>query len=108
VPRKIAWTALADDTILRLRQAGATWDAIAASVGASRNSVMERGKHLLLGTAEPASADIAAPPASPATEPPRRFITDRAPLPPGHPLSWAVLTDGTSLAGTAYPYPVFA
>ncbi len=32
---------------------------------------------------------------------------DRPPLPPGHPVSWSLLTDGTVLEGEPYPYPVF-
>lgn len=32
---------------------------------------------------------------------------ERPPLPPGHPVAWEVLTDGTLLEGTAYPLPVF-
>lgn len=37
----------------------------------------------------------------------RMAATDRGPLPPGHPLSWGAITDGTVLAGADYPYPVF-
>ncbi len=32
---------------------------------------------------------------------------DRPALPAGHPLSWGLLTDGTSLEGSDYPFPVF-
>jgi hypothetical protein len=45
---------------------------------------------------------------APAVRPPAPPVTDRPPLPPGHPIAWAVLTEHTSLAGCAYPYPVFA
>ena len=33
--------------------------------------------------------------------------TDRPPLPAGHPASWALITDGTLLERSAYPFPVF-
>ena len=32
---------------------------------------------------------------------------DRPALPPGHPVSWGLLTGGTVLDGAEYPYPVF-
>lgn len=32
---------------------------------------------------------------------------DRPALPPGHPVSWGLLTRGTVLDGADYPYPVF-
>jgi hypothetical protein len=32
---------------------------------------------------------------------------DRPPMPAGHPISWRLLTDGTTLEGATYPFPVF-
>ncbi len=32
---------------------------------------------------------------------------ERSPLPAGHPISWRLLIDGTTLEGSPYPYPVF-
>ena len=32
---------------------------------------------------------------------------DRPPLPSGHPVSWGLITSGTVLERSAYPYPVF-
>jgi hypothetical protein len=32
---------------------------------------------------------------------------ERPAMPPGHPVAWQVLTEGTLLEGTAYPLPVF-
>lgn len=32
---------------------------------------------------------------------------DRPALPPGHPLTWSMLIEGTALAGSEYPFPVF-
>lgn len=102
MPQRIIWTEQADAEILRLRQTGITWDAIAHRLGVGRNSVLARGQLLLRGAAPPAAAVPAGPPHAAA---PR--ITNRAPLSPGHPIAWGVLTEHTSLAGSAYPYPVF-
>jgi len=32
---------------------------------------------------------------------------ERPPLPPGHPITWQILIEGTFLEGIAYPLPVF-
>ena len=32
---------------------------------------------------------------------------DRPPLPSGHPVTWGLITSGTILERSAYPYPVF-
>jgi len=32
---------------------------------------------------------------------------ERPPMPSGHPVAWQVLIEGTLLAGTVYPLPVF-
>ena len=32
---------------------------------------------------------------------------DRPPLPSGHPTTWGLITSGTVLECSAYPYPVF-
>ncbi len=105
MPQRIVWTAQADAEILRLRRAGVTWDAIAHSLAAGRNSVVARGQALLRGTADAPPARAVAPVVRPPAAP---RVTDRPPLPPGHPIAWAVLTEQTSLAGCPYPYPVFA
>lgn len=111
MPQRIIWTDQADTEILRLRRAGVTWDAIAHSLAVGRNSVVARGQLLLRGAAgAPPGAAIVPPVAdvARAVRPPTPPRTDRPPLPPGHPIAWAVLTEHTSLAGSTYPYPVFA
>ena len=105
MPQRIVWTAQADTEILRLRRAGVTWDAIAHRLAVGRNSVVARGQALLRGTQDAPPARAVSPPARPPALP---SVTDRQPLPPGHPTAWAVLTEHTSLAGSPYPYPVFA
>lgn len=94
MPRKLAWTEAQDVQIRRLRLEGASWDAIAASVGLNRWAVIERGRRI--GARRP-------PPDCP---PPQDAA--REPLPPGHPISWNAITAGTVLEGSAYPLPVFS
>ncbi len=103
MPQRIVWTEQADTEILRLRRAGATWDAIAYGLAVGRNSVVARGQLLLRGAADAPPARATVPAARPPAPAP-----DRPPLPPGHPIAWAVITENTSLAGCPYPYPVFA
>ncbi|HTW28390.1 MAG TPA: AsnC family protein [Acetobacteraceae bacterium] len=98
MPQKIAWTERADATILTMRQGGATWDGIARVIGVSRNAALDRGRLLLLGLADALPARAPRPARAAPVEDPAR-----APLPPGHPVSWAVLTEGTSLESTPYP-----
>ena len=94
MPTKFTWTAAQDTQIRRLRAEGASWDVIAAVLGLSRWSVIERGRRIG------------------ARLPPREFVLpaedpSRDPLPAGHPRSWNVLTAGTVLENTPYPMPVF-
>lgn len=91
MPIKLHWTEATDARIRRLRAEGASWDSIAASLGVSRWSAIERGR--LVGAQAPPK-----PPAPPAD-------LAREPLPAGHPISWGLLTAGTLLDGTAYPWP---
>ncbi len=91
----VHWTTELDGRLRELREAGVTWDGIAARMGLGRNTVLERGRKIgarRLPTAAPVVA-----------EEPR----DRAPRQAGHPETWGLLTAGTLLDGEAYPYPVF-
>jgi hypothetical protein len=94
MPQKIHWTPAQDANIKRLRAEGATWDFIAAAMGVSRFTIIERGRRI--GARRP----------PPEFKPPPE---DRArpPLPAGHPRSWHILIEGTVLEGTEYPLPVF-
>jgi hypothetical protein len=84
-----------DAKLRTLRGGGMTWDAIAAFMGLSRNTVLERGRKI--GA--------------------RRFIQalpnavvearDRPARQAGHPLTWGLINAGTVLEGETYPYPVF-
>lgn len=94
MPQKLCWTEAQDLTIRRKRGEGESWDRIATALGLSRYTVIERGRRL--GAELPAMGFV--PPA----EDPKREA-----LPPGHPTSWGVITDGTLLEGDAYPLPGF-
>ena len=82
MPKKLVWTDAQDNQIRRLRVEGASWDAIAAVLGITRWTVIERGRRVHLGTT-------------------------RRPLPAGHPRSWGAITAGTVLENAPYPLPVF-
>jgi len=94
MPIKIHWSEATDAKLRRLRAEGATWDAIATELSISRYTAIERGRRI--GAPRPP------PEHKPAPEDP-----GRAPLCPGHPRTWGALTEGTVLAGTPYPLPVF-
>jgi hypothetical protein len=95
MPHKLCWTPAQDALIRRLRAKGATWDAIAAALKVSRFTIIERGRRI--GACRP----------PPELKPPPED-RERPPLPAGHPYCWLVLTEGTVLEGSVYPYPVFA
>ncbi len=89
----ILWTPLADNTVLHMRLFGASWPAIARHLRIGRSAVIERARSLGI----PSKTRL--PPAKPIPRLPR---IDRAPLPPGHPVTWGAITDGIP-----YPHPVF-
>lgn len=94
MPRRIAWTPEKDATIIAMRAAGGTWDAIATALAHGRWTVIERGN--LIGAALPA----------PVPKEPETDLTREA-YPAGHPETWGAITAGTCLAGLAYAHPVF-
>jgi hypothetical protein len=93
---QVVWTAVLDGQVRALRSAGLTWDAVAREMGFGRNTVLERGRRIGARRPrrqpDPVVADEAA---------------DRPARPPGHPDSWGLITTGTLLEGTPYPFPVF-
>jgi hypothetical protein len=94
MPQKLIWTEAQDSQIRRFRAEGASWDTIAAVLGFSRWTVIERGRRI---NARPPPREFVPPPDDPG----------RGPLPAGDPRSWSVLTAGTVLEDTPYPLPVF-
>lgn len=93
MPALLIWTETRDNLLIALRAEGRSWNSIAALLGLSRWAAIQRGQ--VVGAQKPESI-----PAMRGTR-----ITGREPLPAGHPVSWAVLTAGTLLAGQEYPYP---
>ncbi|CAG4905296.1 unnamed protein product [Acidocella sp. C78] len=93
MPERRIWTDAADQTIRRMRGDGATWAAIAAVLGLSRNTIIERGRRLC---AAGGPSQAARP------KPPPEDDPNRPPLPAGHPRSWGLLTRGTILEGAAF------
>jgi hypothetical protein len=91
---KVEWSAALDGRLRALRQAGLSWSLVAEELRLGRYTVIERGRRI--GARGPQ------PEAAPMTE-----ARDRTAWPPGHPVTWGALTEGTVLAGQAYPYPVF-
>lgn len=90
---QLVWTDQRDTILRTLREQGRSWDVIAAVFRISRWAAIERARKI--------GAHIPLPPRIP-REP---DAGNREPLPTGHPLAWQILTEGTLLAGTAYPYP---
>lgn len=90
---QLVWTAPRDAVLRTMRQQALSWDVIAAAMGISRWAAIERAKKI--------GAHIPLPPRTPR----ELGAGNREPLPAGHPLAWAILTQGTLLAGTAYPFP---
>jgi hypothetical protein len=93
MPKKIVWTDVQDAKIRRMRAENASWDCIAAAVGVTRWTAIERGRRL--------GARLPPPDFEPPGEDP-----ERPPLPSGHPETWGAIIKGTSLEGTPYPIPV--
>jgi hypothetical protein len=89
----IIWTPLADAIVLQMRGNDTPWPNIARHLKIGRSAVIERAR--LLGI----QSKRRLPPPKPIPRAPR---IDRAPLPPGHPVTWGAITDGIP-----YPYPVF-
>ncbi len=101
MPLPIRWTPGLDSQLRRLRADGASWDAIAHAFGMSRNTALERGRQLGFGR-----NPLPCPPPSPPPPPQgadRIVQVERPPLASGHAVSWGAITDGTLLAGIAYP-----
>lgn len=90
---QLVWTDQRDTILRTLREQGRSWDVIAAVFRISRWAAIERARKI--------GAHIPLPPRIPRESGPG----NREPLPTGHPLAWQILTQGTLLAGTSYPYP---
>jgi hypothetical protein len=85
MPQALKWTETADAAIRSMRADGRTWEAIGASLGLSRNTVIERGRRLC---ALAPKRQVQPACVRPASEDP-----NRAALPAGHPLTWRLLSE---------------
>ena len=94
MPLKMQWSQLTDMQLHRLRNEGATWDAIAAALHLSRSAVIEHGRRIGACRPRPQMAPVV---------PHEPLDPAREALPAGHPISWQAITAGTLLAGTRYP-----
>lgn len=74
--RAVIWTAQRDQTIRDMRAGRASWDAVAAALGLSRDAVLRRGAALGLDTRHAA-----------VIPPEPRGTRQRPPLPPNDPLA---------------------
>ena len=84
--KPLAWTSSQDATIRTMREDGATWAEIGASLGISRNTVIERGRRI---NAKQGRAITYVPDA------PTR---DPQPYPAGNPATWGLIST------EAWPY----
>lgn len=95
LPRHL-WTPLEDDALHTHRANHTRWVDIAHALGVTVHMARERARAIGVRRYSAARTLEAL---EPSTDP------NREPLPAGHPVAWAILTDGTSLAGTASPWP---
>lgn len=94
MPPKHFWTPARDEVLRTHRTNRASWTSIALSLGVTPDVARERAR--AMGVRRPVRQPESP---EPSCDP------ERPPLPPGHPIAWSVLTEGTLLAGTAYPWP---
>ena len=89
------WAPAEDRVVRRLRATGMIWSEIGKAIGRDGACCRHR---LLRVLREPDL--MPRKPQAPAHEPARSM--ESAPLPPGHPSTWGLLTAGTVLDGSAY------
>lgn len=90
MPPPLTWSEAQAARLTQLRASGASWDAIAAEMGMSRNACIERARKI--GAHVKRQAGDAPPP-------PER----RMPLPAGHPDAWSII----ALPGYECPLTTF-
>ena len=94
MPAKRFWTPTEDQRIAVSRLLGRNWDSLAADLAASRSAVIERAHEL--------GVPRMPRPAPPPSDEGHADEAAREPLPTGHPIAWAVLTERTLLAGAPF------
>jgi hypothetical protein len=96
---RLTWTAQADQRLAKMREQGASLRCMARAFGLSRSVVTARAR--AIGLEIPTKPELLPRPAY-------ELSDNRDPLPAGHPISWGLITQGTSLEGNPYtpPQPV--
>jgi hypothetical protein len=87
---RMDWTAARDAVLRRLRAEGCGWPEIGRELQVSPDVARERGRRI--GARFP--THLPRPPAEDRARPAR---------PPGHPATWGLLVEGTTLAGCPWP-----
>ncbi len=96
MPPKHFWTPAQDEILRTHRTNRQSWSSIAHSLGTTPDVARERARAIGIRRATaPHTTAVHESAADP----------DREPLPPGHPVSWSALTEGTLLDGTTCPWP---
>ncbi len=94
--RRVRWDDALDAQLRDLRRSGLTWEAVAETMGAGRNTVLERARKIGVRTA---IAKVQPPPVAP------REHLDRAPKAAGDADTWGAIVVGTCMAGALYSRP---
>ncbi len=94
--QRLEWNEALDAQLRDLRSRGLTWDAIADTMGAGRNTVLERARKIGVRTGTP---KLQPPPV------PQREHIDRAPKSAGDADTWGAIVASTCMAGAAYSRP---
>ncbi len=93
---RLTWTQQADQRLAKMREQGASLRCMARAFGLSRSVITARARTIGL--------EIPNRP-MPAPKPAAELPENRDPLPAGHPISWGLITKGTSLEGSPYTPP---
>lgn len=96
---RLTWTQQADQRLAKMREQGTSLRCMARAFGLSRSVITARARMIGL--------EIPGRPA-PAPKSTGELPDNRDPLPAGDPISWGLITRGTSLEGSQYtpPQPV--
>jgi hypothetical protein len=98
---RVSWSAQADVILTRMKLDGLSLRAMASACGLSRSAVATRVAQLGLTLPRRPVMTKANPNATAKSA----IDVARPPLPAGHPISWALITQGTSLEGAEYERP---
>ena len=98
---RLGWSEQADVNLIRMRRDGLSLRSMATAFGLSRSTVA--GRLVKLGISTPTKPPIDQSRIRVATD--LLSDPDRMSLPAGHPITWSLITYGTSLEGVPYESP---